>query len=182
MRNFLNSIISGLVAGVIFAVIVIVGGILLKNVILPISYERASSLWKDMGFSSYFTIIGINIMIGLLTGMFYNVIKRGLPKNWLIGGFIYGIILWAIGRVPVIGSAYISIKIPGSILIGWLMVSLVLSIVGCIFLTLTFSVLTKGGKARKALAENERIRKKEEVEKENKSDEEGEDKGKYITA
>lgn len=179
MRNFLNSLLSGLVAGIIFAVIVIVGGILLKNVFFTGSYQQASELWKELGFSSYFTIIGMNIVIGLLTGVFYNVIKRGLPDNWFFAGLIYGFMIWIIGRVPVISSAFATMKIPSTILLGWLIIALILSILGCIGLTLTFSVFTKGGEARKALAEHERRREEDEKKKSEGNDE---DREKYITA
>ncbi|MGQ9707067.1 MAG: hypothetical protein ACUVWP_08755 [bacterium] len=140
MKKFVGGITAGLVCGLIFAIITIVYGLLVKGVIAP-SAIKGAEFFKDLGAEQYLMLFGMNIISGIFWGIIFILVRKGLPHNWFLAGMLFGIYIWLIGRLPLLGFIAITTTLAGSVISLWIIGAFLVCFIGSLFLSITYSSL-----------------------------------------
>ncbi|OQX90301.1 MAG: hypothetical protein B6D57_03840 [Candidatus Coatesbacteria bacterium 4484_99] len=143
MKRFGAGFVGGLVAGIIFAVVMIVYGLITKNIIAPTTINEVDWLFKDIEISQYLMLFGLNIIVGIFWGIVFSIARKGFPANWLGAGLIFGFYIWLVGRLPLLGLLLIITKIPVKILSLWGIGAFLTCIIGSLFLSITYTTIIR---------------------------------------
>jgi hypothetical protein len=145
MKRFTGGLIGGLVAGLIFAIITIVYGLLVKGVIAPVAI-KGLEFFKEIGVGQYLMLFGLNMIFGIFWGIVFTFIRKGLPHNWFLAGMLFGIYIWLIGRLPLLGFIAITTTLPSTVVSLWIIGAFLVCFIGSLFLSITYTSLTSDKK------------------------------------
>jgi hypothetical protein len=116
-------IISGLVAGLAILMILIVG--MVSGIISSPNYTSTPTLWKEMTGNWWYQITAWDFIEGILYAAVFSILFNGIPGSGWRKGLNYGIILWLVATVPAMALIYLTMTVPDTIVVSWLISGLV---------------------------------------------------------
>lgn len=61
----------------------------------------------------------LTLIEGVIYGLVFSVIYKGIPGSGALKGLSYGFLLWVVGTLPGMAITYLTMRVPDPIIASW---------------------------------------------------------------
>ena len=110
-----------LIAGVAAAAFNMAFGVVMNRDIFRWVYQlEPTEVWKPMSSGPNFTFMAGLLVLGVIFSFVYALIQKGIPgSNKLVKGIVFGLCVWAAGRLAGMFMIHSFITVPTPVVVYW---------------------------------------------------------------
>ncbi len=95
-------------------------------------------LWKEMTGNWWLSSLIADLVIGLIFTLVYGIFYSSIPDKGVGKGIQYGFWIWLVGTVPGLIMTFLTMAVPGELVVTWLITGLLNFLVMGILLGLMY--------------------------------------------
>ncbi len=110
-----------IIAGAAVAVFNVAVGMMTSGVIFNWVYKlEPTQIWKPIEGGPGVTFLAASLVLGIILSFVYALIQKGIPGgSRLMKGIVFGLCVWAAGRLPGIFATYAFMTVSTTVVVYW---------------------------------------------------------------